>query len=70
MFVDLQAKSSKYPEIDIRTINHFVKDFQEVCNQQNNGPEVKIDMAQVEIAFMSVTRNDDRTNRSICRGEF
>lgn len=34
------------------------------------GEKFKFDPNQVELAFLSATRNDSKTDRSMCRGEY
>ena len=68
-FLDCISRSKKYPEIDLKTVNDFVFDVQTLYNMSTQG-NLQFDAAQVQIAFMSSTRNDERTNRALNRGEF
>ena len=63
------ANSFKYPEIDCQAIMTIVQKIIEMFNKRSSEP-FKFGKAQIEICFISATRNDSRTDRSLCRGEF
>lgn len=69
-FQECIAKSPTYPEIDMAT---FTDHITQVLVHLNNNVEAEhqFNMKQVEleVQFISATRNDDKSGRSLCRGE-
>lgn len=39
-------------------------------NQYEHINKINIDPKQIEVAFISATRNDQKNDKSLCRGEF
>ena len=61
--------SKKYPEIDYKMVNNMKEELVKEYNLNTN-ENLQIDIAKIDIAFISSTRNDTKTDRSLCRGEF
>lgn len=70
-YLQCLSRSSKYPEIDLQTIQTQLKVLFFVFNSKvDMAQKLHVKPAEIEVQFISATRHDQKTDRSLCRGEF